>query len=29
VHKEGGHFAPLEVPGTYVDEIRTFFARFR
>ena len=29
VHKDGGHFAPLEVPDTYVDDVRTFFARFR
>jgi pimeloyl-ACP methyl ester carboxylesterase len=29
VHKEGGHFAPLEVPDIYVDDVRTFFARFR
>jgi hypothetical protein len=29
VHDEGGHFAPLEVPGPYVKDARTFFARFR
>lgn len=29
VHEKGGHFAPLEVPDTYLDDVRTFFARFR
>ena len=29
VHDDGGHFAPLEVPETYVDDVTTFFARFR
>jgi len=29
VLKEGGHFAPAEVPGTYVQELRTFFRAFR
>lgn len=29
VHNEGGHFAPLEVPDTYVDDIRTFFRNLR
>jgi len=26
---EGGHFAPAEVPSIYVQELRTFFQRFR
>lgn len=29
VHDRGGHFAPVEVPDTYVGEVRDFFARFR
>ncbi|MBC7518744.1 MAG: epoxide hydrolase [Microbacteriaceae bacterium] len=29
VHSEGGHFAPLEVPDTYVDDVQTFFRQFR
>lgn len=29
VHDQGGHFAPLEVPETFLDDVRTFFARFR
>ena len=29
VHDDGGHFAPLEVPDTYVDDVQTFFRRFR
>jgi len=29
VHEKGGHFAPVEVPDIYVDDIRTFFAKFR
>lgn len=29
MHDDGGHFAPLEVPDTYVDDVRTFFATFR
>jgi hypothetical protein len=29
VHDEGGHFAPLEVPETYVDDVATFFRQFR
>ena len=29
VHQEGGHFAPLEVPEIYVDDIRTFFRALR
>jgi pimeloyl-ACP methyl ester carboxylesterase len=29
VHDDGGHFAPLEVPETYVDDVATFFRRFR
>ena len=29
VHDDGGHFAPLEVPETYVDDVRTFFGQFR
>jgi pimeloyl-ACP methyl ester carboxylesterase len=29
VHDEGGHFAPLEVPDTYVDDVRTFFRTLR
>lgn len=29
VHDDGGHFAPLEVPDTYVDDVRTFFSQFR
>jgi pimeloyl-ACP methyl ester carboxylesterase len=23
--KEGGHFAPLEVPGIFAEELRSFF----
>jgi hypothetical protein len=26
---EGGHFAPAEVPDTYVKELRTFFRALR
>jgi pimeloyl-ACP methyl ester carboxylesterase len=26
---EGGHFAPAEVPDIYVEELRTFFRKFR
>ena len=26
---DGGHFAPLEVPETYVDDVATFFRQFR
>lgn len=29
VHDDGGHFAPLEVPDTYVDDVRTFFRTLR
>ena len=29
VHTEGGHFAPLEVPEVYVDDVRTFFRTLR
>jgi pimeloyl-ACP methyl ester carboxylesterase len=29
VHNEGGHFAPLEVPDIYVDDVRTFFRTLR
>jgi hypothetical protein len=29
VHHTGGHFAPLEVPDIYVDDVRTFFRQFR
>ena len=29
VHNEGGHFAPLEVPEVYVDDVRTFFRSLR
>lgn len=29
VHDEGGHFAPLEVPETYVDDVQTFFRQLR
>lgn len=29
VHEESGHFVPVEVPDTYVGDVRTFFARFR
>ena len=29
VHNEGGHFAPLEVPDLYVDDVRTFFRTLR
>ncbi|RLV50934.1 epoxide hydrolase [Nocardioides mangrovicus] len=29
VHDEGGHFAPLEVPETYVDDVATFFRGLR
>ena len=29
VHQKGGHFAPLEVPDIYVDDIRTFFRMLR
>ena len=29
VHHAGGHFAPLEVPDIYVDDVRTFFRQFR
>ncbi len=29
VHDDGGHFAPLEVPETYVDDVTTFFRQFR
>ncbi len=29
VHNEGGHFAPLEVPEIYVDDVRTFFRTLR
>jgi pimeloyl-ACP methyl ester carboxylesterase len=28
-HDDGGHFAPLEVPETYVDDVATFFRQFR
>lgn len=29
VHNDGGHFAPLEVPELFVDDVRTFFATLR
>ena len=29
VHSEGGHFAPLEVPDIYTEDVRTFFRQFR
>lgn len=29
VHGDGGHFAPLEVPDIYVDDVATFFRKFR
>ena len=29
VHDDGGHFAPLEVPDIYVDDVATFFRQFR
>lgn len=29
VHDDGGHFAPLEVPDIYVEDVRTFFRNFR
>ena len=29
VHDDGGHFAPLEVPDTYVDDVRMFFRTLR
>ena len=29
VHNDGGHFAPLEVPEIYVDDVRTFFRTLR
>ena len=29
VHDRGGHFAPLEVPDIYVDDVSTFFRQFR
>ena len=29
VHTDGGHFAPLEVPDIYVDDVRTFFRNLR
>jgi pimeloyl-ACP methyl ester carboxylesterase len=29
VHNDGGHFAPLEVPEIYVDDVQTFFRNFR
>lgn len=29
VHKDGGHFAPLEVPDLFVDDVRSFFATLR
>ena len=29
VHDDGGHFAPLEVPDVYVDDVATFFRQFR
>lgn len=29
VHEAGGHFAPLEVPELFVDDVRTFFAGLR
>lgn len=28
-YDKGGHFAAFEVPDVYVDEVRTFFGRFR
>lgn len=29
VHESGGHFAPLEVPDVYVDDVRSFFRGLR
>ena len=29
VHADGGHFAPLEVPDVYVDDVRCFFRGLR
>ncbi len=29
VHHDGGHFAPLEVPDIYVDDVATFFGTLR
>ena len=29
VHNDGGHFAPLEVPHLFVDDVRAFFATLR
>ena len=29
VHADGGHFAPLQVPHLFVDDVRTFFATHR
>ncbi len=29
VHDSGGHFAPLEVPDVYVDDVRSFFRGLR
>ncbi len=29
IHDSGGHFAPLEVPDIYVDDVRTFFRGLR
>jgi len=29
VHNDGGHFAPLEVPDIYVDDVRSFFKTLR
>jgi hypothetical protein len=29
IHNDGGHFAPLEVPDIYVDDVATFFRQFR
>lgn len=29
VHDVGGHFAPVEAPEIYVDDISSFFSRFR
>lgn len=29
VHHSGGHFAPLEVPDVYVDDVRSFFRTLR
>ena len=28
-YDKGGHFAALEVPETFVADLRTFFAAFR